>query len=512
MTIALAAFDATGVRHYTRDWARKCFFRDASAARRTPGGGSPCRFVCCSAMLSAVLVSCWLAAGPCLAAGVIIDHHDATLVGMPLAAILNARNTLHVAYAHTSHGSQVTDGMTALDPFMDAGGLGLSYPPHTFAWARRAGRHGAGHRRLLRRGRSGQSRPPTWAAAREPTSTSSANADVNVVMWSWCGQADTTPAEHRPVPEPDERSGDRLPRRDVRLHDRARQRLLDHRQSLPAEPADPRLLRRQQQGPLRLRRHRELRPGRQLLRRQAGDRQLRLRQRRQRHAPTATGPSTGKTEHEQDVDWFDCSCAHSQSLNGNRKAYAAWSLWTSIAALRNPVPGDASLDTLVGRSRRLDPRRQLAAIVRGDLDRRRFQPRRRRRRPGRRHPRRPLANRAGRSRRRSPRRPKPLAGRSHCAGTERGGASRRALRHARPGTGGAATAPVYRPVRKHAGFTWFLQWLAVPRLLDLPCLNFEDQAAFGTEACPDLLEDRRRLGRRKDVDVDINWNPHWFGR
>ena len=47
------------------------------------------------------------------------------------------------------------------------------------------------------------------------------------------------------------------------------------------------------------------------------------------------------------VDWFDCTCAHSQPLNGNQKAYAAWSLWTSIAALRDPVPGDASLDTLV---------------------------------------------------------------------------------------------------------------------------------------------------------------------
>jgi hypothetical protein len=31
------------------------------------------------------------------------------------------------------------------------------------------------------------------------------------------------------------------------------------------------------------------------------------------------------------VDWYECSAAHSQALNGNRKAYAAWWLWASLA-------------------------------------------------------------------------------------------------------------------------------------------------------------------------------------
>jgi len=30
-------------------------------------------------------------------------------------------------------------------------------------------------------------------------------------------------------------------------------------------------------------------------------------------------------------EWYDCSAAHSQPLNGNLKAYAAWWLWTRIA-------------------------------------------------------------------------------------------------------------------------------------------------------------------------------------
>jgi hypothetical protein len=35
--------------------------------------------------------------------------------------------------------------------------------------------------------------------------------------------------------------------------------------------------------------------------------------------------------HTENVDWYSCSAAHSQPLNGNRKAYAAWWLWASLA-------------------------------------------------------------------------------------------------------------------------------------------------------------------------------------
>ena len=35
--------------------------------------------------------------------------------------------------------------------------------------------------------------------------------------------------------------------------------------------------------------------------------------------------------HTEGVDWFDCSAAHSQPLNGNLKAYAAWWLWARLA-------------------------------------------------------------------------------------------------------------------------------------------------------------------------------------
>jgi hypothetical protein len=38
-----------------------------------------------------------------------------------------------------------------------------------------------------------------------------------------------------------------------------------------------------------------------------------------------------QNSHVLNVDWYDCSAAHSQPLNGNLKAYGAWWLWANLA-------------------------------------------------------------------------------------------------------------------------------------------------------------------------------------
>jgi len=38
-----------------------------------------------------------------------------------------------------------------------------------------------------------------------------------------------------------------------------------------------------------------------------------------------------QNSHTLTVDWYDCNAVHSQSLNGNQKAYAAWHLWARIS-------------------------------------------------------------------------------------------------------------------------------------------------------------------------------------
>jgi len=37
-----------------------------------------------------------------------------------------------------------------------------------------------------------------------------------------------------------------------------------------------------------------------------------------------------QASHIENIDWYDCSAAHSQALNGNQKAYAAWWLWARL--------------------------------------------------------------------------------------------------------------------------------------------------------------------------------------
>jgi hypothetical protein len=42
--------------------------------------------------------------------------------------------------------------------------------------------------------------------------------------------------------------------------------------------------------------------------------------------------------HTVNVDWFDGGAAHSESIIGNMKGYAAWWLWAQISALENLQP------------------------------------------------------------------------------------------------------------------------------------------------------------------------------
>lgn len=39
---------------------------------------------------------------------------------------------------------------------------------------------------------------------------------------------------------------------------------------------------------------------------------------------------TGQDSHREGVDWYHCGSAHSQPLNANQKAYAAWALWCAL--------------------------------------------------------------------------------------------------------------------------------------------------------------------------------------
>ena len=120
---------------------------------------------------------------------IIADNSTTKLSRIPKSALDNARSTLHIAYGHTSHGSQITTGMTGLESFTHA-----PYGSSTYLWSDGIV---AGQLDLDDYFVDGDLANPdrtTWAQRTREYLNNPANSDVNVVMWSWCGQADTTEA------------------------------------------------------------------------------------------------------------------------------------------------------------------------------------------------------------------------------------------------------------------------------------------------------------------------------
>lgn len=116
----------------------------------------------------------------------IIDHTCVEITQIPEWAIIQAKQRLHIAYSHTSHGSQVTTGMTGLVAFANKGGKGLTLEKDIFAW-NDGGIDGAlDLHDYAMPGDVGYY--PDWVDSTRTYLNDPQNADVNVIMWSWCSQ------------------------------------------------------------------------------------------------------------------------------------------------------------------------------------------------------------------------------------------------------------------------------------------------------------------------------------
>lgn len=82
-------------------------------------------------LVIAVLVAALLAgtATAVRTAPLVVDHASTDLAAVPASAVANATTTLHIAYGHISHGSQLVGGMTNLTLF-----AGAPLPPSTYAF------------------------------------------------------------------------------------------------------------------------------------------------------------------------------------------------------------------------------------------------------------------------------------------------------------------------------------------------------------------------------------------
>ncbi|MBK9578544.1 MAG: hypothetical protein IPO40_15815 [Fibrobacteres bacterium] len=127
-------------------------------------------------------------------AGKIIDHKHAVLKSIPLTAIQKAKDSLHIAYGHTSHGSQLLsgngwgeEGINKIRGVKDVFNTSTS-PAEGALHLNDQGMNGdAGVE-----GPSGRlqfvAETRTFLGSPNAKGRGSRNPSYNVVMWSWCGQ------------------------------------------------------------------------------------------------------------------------------------------------------------------------------------------------------------------------------------------------------------------------------------------------------------------------------------
>ena len=271
-----------------------------------------------------------------LSQGTIIDHTCTEITSIPESAINQAKAMLHIGYGHTSHGSQITTGMTGLITFANSGGLGLSHPQDIFQW-NNGGTAGA----LDLEEGDGYGTGwldhdcgyyPDWVNETRTYLDDPIHSDVNVIIWSWCGQVSSrteqqiidtylSPMSQLESDYPNvsfvymtghadgtgESGNLHLRNQQIKNYCITNNKVLYDFYDIECYDPDDNYF---------------------------GDRNV-------SDDCSYTGGNWAiewQNSHTEGVDWYNCLSAHSQPLNANRKAYAAWSMFAKLAEYDDPLP------------------------------------------------------------------------------------------------------------------------------------------------------------------------------
>ncbi len=258
----------------------------------------------------------------------IIDHtHAHSFHQNPVgdSAIIDTKNKLHIAYEHTSHGSQIVDGMIALAPFME----GKGGDPDVYSFNSTFLHDNAMDSYAPDPAQARDLGYPQWSNATRNYLLAPENSDCNVVIWSWCGQVSSkteqqmiddylTPMSNLEDEFPDvmfvymtghvDGSGLtgnlHLRNEQIRNYCNANNKILYDFADIESYDPDVNYY---------------------------GDKNVTDNCDWNNGTHSGNWATDWQDTHTQDVDWYSCSCAHSQALNGNMKAYAAWMLWVFLA-------------------------------------------------------------------------------------------------------------------------------------------------------------------------------------
>ncbi len=265
---------------------------------------------------------------------IIIDHNCTDITLIPESAIIAAKDTLHIAYNHTSHGAQIITGMAELIDFANNGGKGLSLATDIFAY-NNGGTNGSLDLHDQFAGWLDCGIYPEWVDTTRSYLDDPNNSDVNVVMWSWCGEVDNKYADGTLWSE---------------YLEPMNQLELDY----------PNITFVYMTGHVDIEHDANNKAGNDSIRSFCinNDKVLYDFADIERYDPdlnyfeyahdncnyyNSSFDSLGnwaiewQSTHTKGLDWYDCVSAHSQPLNANQKAYAAWWLFSELAGWTNTL-------------------------------------------------------------------------------------------------------------------------------------------------------------------------------
>ncbi len=265
--------------------------------------------------------------------GKTIDHHCTDITQIPQEWIEDAKNTLHIGYGHTSHGSQITSGMRGLVEFANNGGKGLSLPEDIFEF----NNGGAGGVLDLEEG-DGYGDGwldhdcgyyPAWVEETREYLNDPSHSDVNVIMWSWCGQVS---GKYSSGVLWDEYLGPMTQLEEdyphvTFIYMTGHVDINDDANNKAANDSIRSYC---------LNNNKWLFDFADLDRHDPDGTHYEFCHDNCNYYGAAGSPIMGnwatewQNTHEEGVDWYFCGSAHSKPLNANQKAYAAWWMWTTL--------------------------------------------------------------------------------------------------------------------------------------------------------------------------------------
>jgi hypothetical protein len=252
----------------------------------------------------------------------IIGHSSASLINLTTAAIEKAKSQLHIAYGHTSHGSQITTGMAGLYDWKGSlyafnnggtnGALDLRDSPFS--------------------GAADLGNPDRTAWATATRNYLNSHSDINVIIWSWCGQVSS-------ATESDINTY--LSLMSGLEQDYPNVKFVYMTGHLDGSGADGNLNQRNEQIRTYCKTNRKVLFDFADIESYDPDGNTNYMLLDANDACDYDSDGNGSLDanwavawqnsHTIEVDWYDCTSQHSQPLNANRKAYAAWKLWAALA-------------------------------------------------------------------------------------------------------------------------------------------------------------------------------------